>query len=133
MKPYEGLKEHILLVEDEEPIRLALSALLKEEGYLVTEACDGSGALRLLLSGFRPAFLITDLEMPRMNGEELIRVVVSQRIEIKAVILFSAASSTDPRIQRIRAAVGKLLPFSFVSKGEGDIVGSLIKGIRMLI
>lgn len=126
-------REHILLVEDDDGTRVTLNALLQEEGFIVTEARNGAEALRLLLAGNKPSFLVTDLEMPEMDGSELIREVVDRGVEIKGVVLFSAASPEDERIHGVRSYVRKRLPFSFVCKGEGDILASLMDGIRMLI
>ncbi len=61
-----------LVVDDEASMRSVLRHLLELEGWAVEEAEDGRAALEL--SHTRPPDLIlTDLEMPRMGGEELAR------------------------------------------------------------
>ena len=64
--------ESILLAEDEERVRELLAGVLRENGYQVVEACNGSEALKVLTAG-SPAFdlLITDMVMPVMGGKEL--------------------------------------------------------------
>ena len=61
----------ILLVDDEEVVRSATTAMLRDMGHSVTEATGGSDALDRLSTGLRPDVLITDFKMPRMSGAEL--------------------------------------------------------------
>jgi len=62
----------ILVIDDDEQMRLLLTNLLRRRGFEVLQAHDGLSALRLLES--TPVDLvITDLVMPRMEGLETIR------------------------------------------------------------
>lgn len=64
----------ILLVEDDPRVRGSLARLLKAEGWEVHEAATGrDGVARL--DAMRPALLITDVNMPDLDGLELIRLV----------------------------------------------------------
>jgi two-component system NtrC family response regulator/two-component system response regulator HydG len=65
-------KDRILVVDDEQNARTALKTILQEEGYDVAEAGDGEQALAQL-EAFRPAVVLTDVRMPRMDGITLIR------------------------------------------------------------
>lgn len=60
----------ILLVEDEQPLRAALRLMLELDGHQVTEAGNGTEALNLFTPG-EFDLVITDLEMPLMEGNEL--------------------------------------------------------------
>lgn len=62
----------LLVVDDEPQIRAFLSLMLGDAGYRVCAAEDGVAALALLRT-LRPAVVITDLMMPRMDGWELCR------------------------------------------------------------
>ncbi|HVV73151.1 MAG TPA: response regulator [Verrucomicrobiae bacterium] len=62
--------KRILLVDDEEPIRLCLRLMLEAEGYHVTEASDGVMALNLFVAGGFD-LVITDFQMPVMEGDKL--------------------------------------------------------------
>ena len=62
--------KRILLVEDEEPLRAALRLMLELDGHQVTEAGNGAEALNLFTLG-EFDLVITDLEMPLMEGTEL--------------------------------------------------------------
>ncbi|MDT7836565.1 response regulator [Aquabacterium sp. OR-4] len=61
----------LLLVDDSAVVRAKLRKLLEGAGHVVVQARDGLEALELL-GQQRFALLITDLEMPNMNGAELI-------------------------------------------------------------
>ncbi len=64
---------HILLVEDEEPVRELAREILQEAGYTVSCASNGEDALRSLGTRRQPVDLVfTDLIMPRMGGVELV-------------------------------------------------------------
>lgn len=66
----------ILLVEDDEDVRLAVSDMLKLAGYPVQEACDGMEALRLLQHmPSPPGLILTDVMMPRMTGPQLAKQI----------------------------------------------------------
>ncbi|MFL6732304.1 MAG: ATP-binding protein [Sphingomicrobium sp.] len=72
--PIEAVRDAtILLVDDEELVRIGTAEMLTDVGYNVIEATSGAEALRLLRSGTAPDLMITDYLMPGMNGVELIR------------------------------------------------------------
>jgi two-component system response regulator MprA len=59
--------KHILVVDDEAPIRLLLQKILESAGYRVTAAADGMTALRVVRED-PPDLAICDLSMPGMDG-----------------------------------------------------------------
>ncbi len=63
--------KRILVVDDEEPQRACVRMMLELDGHQVTEAANGAEALNLLALG-QFDLVITDLEMPVMNGNELV-------------------------------------------------------------
>ena len=62
----------ILLVDDEDLVRLGTADMLEDLGYTVIDANSGAEAIRLLRTGVEPDLMITDYRMPGMNGVELI-------------------------------------------------------------
>ncbi len=62
----------ILVVDDQKSIRALLANIFKVAGYDVVEAEDGGKALDILSSGKKVDLIITDLNMPVMNGIEFI-------------------------------------------------------------
>ena len=68
--------ETILLVEDDEDVRMAVSDMLKMAGYTVQEASDGIDALQRLKDMTPPPSLVlTDVMMPRMTGPQLAKQI----------------------------------------------------------
>ncbi len=61
----------ILIIDDEESIRIMLREMLEQEGFEITDACSGKEAMRIQLK--KPAdLIITDIIMPDMEGIETI-------------------------------------------------------------
>jgi two-component system chemotaxis response regulator CheY len=78
-KPYfqwgqAGMSKKILIVEDDFDTRYVMSLILKGEGYDVITVADGECALNVAFEQ-KPDLVITDLNMPRLNGIELTRQI----------------------------------------------------------
>jgi CheY-like chemotaxis protein len=58
----------VMVVDDDEDIRYALSCILEDEGYRVLSVEHGRAALDMLLAGERPGVIFLDLMMPVMDG-----------------------------------------------------------------
>ena len=94
------MAEKILVVDDEEIIRESVSFILSKEGYEVTEAENGRVAHEKLLDGYYD-LVITDLEMPQMNGLQLMEVISRFTVAIP-VIVVTAYGSLDTAIKALR-------------------------------
>ena len=78
--PEAGRGETILVVEDEDPVRMLLRRILVDHGYQVLEARDGADGLRRSQEhGGEIHLLLTDVVMPEMTGPELAQRVAAQR------------------------------------------------------
>ncbi|HYU81402.1 MAG TPA: response regulator, partial [Candidatus Polarisedimenticolia bacterium] len=87
--------ERILFVDDEEQIRKLLSTWLARHGYEVTVANDGWEALKAIRTK-APDLVITDVNMPNMNGLELTRRLrADHRTARIPVIMLSARKQAD--------------------------------------
>ena len=74
--PVRGEGELILLVDDEVPILETVSSILKRGGYQVLTASNGLRAKGIFESRHREiALVITDLDMPELDGAGLVRVI----------------------------------------------------------
>ena len=67
----------ILIVDDQLPVIRVLRLGLEAAGYAVESASNGSECLLKLCNGL-PDFLVTDIDMPRMNGKELCLAIEKQ-------------------------------------------------------
>ena len=77
---------HVLVAEDELLAALALEDFLREKGYRVTLAANGVEALAAFERD-RPNVLLTDLNMPRMNGVELIRRIRAADARVPIIVM----------------------------------------------
>jgi two-component system chemotaxis response regulator CheY len=67
------MNKTILLVDDSATMLMSLSKTLTISGLTVETASDGSSALDKLKAGLKPALIITDINMPKLDGLDLIR------------------------------------------------------------
>jgi putative two-component system response regulator len=65
---------HIMVVDDDDDIRDILQTVTESEGHVCTVASDGEMAYRMMQMS-EPDVLITDVDMPKMNGIELVKLV----------------------------------------------------------
>ncbi len=108
-----GQKKRILIVEDNDIHRKILCEALASRGYLVEDACDGFKALEKL-EDTSYDFLITDKQMPRMDGLELIDEVCLRQMDI--IILLISGGFTREILEHAKSrGVMECLskPFSF--------------------
>jgi two-component system cell cycle sensor histidine kinase/response regulator CckA len=78
----------ILLVEDEDPVRLFSARALRNKGYKVVEAKSGEAALEIITSGAEKVdLLVTDVVMPRMDGPSLIKEVRALHPDMKVIFI----------------------------------------------
>jgi DNA-binding response OmpR family regulator len=77
--------KRILVVDDEEAIRLLYQEELQEAGYQVIAASDGYEALRMVQDD-RPDLMTIDIKMPGMDGIELLRRVREMHRNLPIII-----------------------------------------------
>ena len=80
------MKFNILVVDDEINIRRGLAMGLADEGYEVLEAGSGTEAVKILASK-EVDLVITDLKMPEMTGDELLKHITANYKNIPVIIL----------------------------------------------
>ncbi|TAJ09801.1 MAG: PAS domain S-box protein [Nitrospirae bacterium] len=90
--------ESILLVEDEEKVRMLVAAVLRRKGFTVQTARDGAEALKTLEAHTGPLhLLLTDMVMPGMNGRELAEQVTRRHPTIK--VLYMSGYTDDATVR----------------------------------
>ena len=93
-------KDLILVVEDDEPVRNLICAMLGQSGFDTLEAGDGSEALAIWNAHAEEIRLVlTDVLMPHMDGRELALRVRSERPDIRVV--FMSGYSEDPVLEEL--------------------------------
>jgi DNA-binding response OmpR family regulator len=89
----------ILVVEDEASLRRILRLGLECAGYNVLEACDGLKGLALYHQT-NIAVIITDLEMPEMDGVTMIRLLGNGQAYVPVIVI---SGNTQERLDSVKA------------------------------
>ncbi|MEH6651809.1 MAG: sigma-54 dependent transcriptional regulator [Motiliproteus sp.] len=90
----------VMLVDDEDLVRQTTSQWLDLAGFDVTEYSDAASALAALHSDY-PGILVTDVKMPRMDGQQLLHEAL-KRVPELPVILVTGHGSVDMAIAAVR-------------------------------
>lgn len=102
------MKKTILLVEDTGSIRLLVQLTLQSEGYHVLTGVDGADALKHL-DGTSIDLIITDLNMPNMNGITFIREVRTREdYKYIPIVLFTTEAESIKKKAREAGATGAI-------------------------
>ncbi|WP_437717861.1 sigma-54 dependent transcriptional regulator [Sorangium sp. So ce448] len=91
----------VLVVDDEENLRLVVRTFLKRDGYEVEAVSSGEEALAMVET-FGPDVILTDVRMPRMGGLDLLATLKAKGNEA-TVIVMSAYGNVDLAIEAMKA------------------------------
>ena len=94
------LLKHILIVDDSKTIRNLISFVLKKEGFKVTTAEDGLDGLEKLYSSDSIDMIISDINMPRMDGYTFIKTVREQAVYNAVPIIMLSTEGNETDIQQ---------------------------------
>ncbi|HNQ16438.1 MAG TPA: response regulator transcription factor [Pyrinomonadaceae bacterium] len=87
---------HILVIEDERNVAIALRDTLESDGHTVSVAPDGSAGFVLASSGQeRFDLILLDLMLPKMSGLEICQRLRSREIETPVIMLTARGASSD--------------------------------------
>ena len=116
----------ILVVDDDMVSRAAVCMMLRDEGYVVTEAVDGTTALEQFYKD-PPDLVLLDVVMPEPNGYEVChRLKDDPETRLTPVVLLTGLDSTGDRVQGIESGADE-----FLSKPVQGI--ELIARVRSLL
>jgi two-component system, chemotaxis family, sensor kinase CheA len=116
----------VLLAEDSDFFRNQIRAYLESDGYTVLTAADGQEALELLLTNYqRVSLVLTDIEMPRMDGLEFTLAIRSDpRTAALPIIALTSLAGEDDISRGLAAGVNQ-----YQIKLDRD---NLLEGIRTI-
>lgn len=110
------MKDRILIVEDDKDLRELLEEVYEEEGYEIISAENGSEALKYVADERQNLDLIvTDVQMPEMKGNELLKIVRERRIET-AVIVMTAFGSVEQAVELVKKGAFQYITKPFQTK-----------------
>ena len=91
----------ILLVDDEETLRLAIATMLRKNGFAVIEAADGEESIELLRAhGTQVDLILLDVTLPGLSGPELLARL--RGIQPDAKVIITTAYNKDSAMEIIR-------------------------------
>lgn len=108
-----GFDTHLLIVDDDERIRMLLQKFLMRQGFLVTAARDAAHARRVL-AGLDFDLIVMDVMMPGEDGISLCRSL--RETNITPILLLTAKGETDNRIEGLEAGADDYLSKPFEPK-----------------
>jgi DNA-binding response OmpR family regulator len=100
----------ILIVEDDADIRELIKIFLEADGFQVSLAADGLDAFEELEAGPRPALILLDLMMPRMDGEQFMKQMRTSCYADIPVVIMSGHTAAEKKAQELNAAFCLLKP-----------------------
>ena len=120
-------QEVILIAEDNDVLRKALSDMLAMEGFVVLAAANGQEALEKMGS-ITPDLIVSDIAMPRINGFDLTRQIKEdERMADLPVILVTSLDSPEDKARGIDAGAD-----AYIVKSRFD-QSALLETIEQLI
>ena len=104
-----GGTETVLIIEDEEMLRMSLQMVLMEKGYKVLSACDGITALKIYQENKNDiALVLTDLGLPTMTGLEICQRI--RKIDPQEhLILATGFLDPDTKLEFLKAGIEHFL------------------------
>jgi two-component system chemotaxis sensor kinase CheA len=123
----EGKAKSILIVEDSITSRMLLKNILESAGYTVTTSVDGADAWSTLKTR-EFDLVVSDIEMPRMNGFELTTSIrADEKLSDLPVVLVTSLGSREDRERGIDAGANAyIVKGSFDQNNLLDIVERLV-------
>jgi CheY-like chemotaxis protein len=131
-----AVKPHVLVVDDDQSVRLMMKTVLEDAGYSVLEAQDGLEAMPLLQSGLHRMVILLDWMMPQMSGEEVLQAVKDgpPALQRHAYILVTANTPTrSTRLLELLTTLGvPVIPKPFRLQQLLDIVDEHVRQLDSL-
>src|ERR1700735_3040354 len=119
----------ILLAEDDPVTRMLMTRFLKKAGYEVDAVADGTEALEHMTKRYYP-FLVTDWEMPEMDGIELCKAVRNLQLDgYVYALLLTARNAKEHIIAGLEAGADDYL---IKPVHEAELIARLYTGPRLL-
>ncbi len=127
-----GQREKVVVAEDSMVQRNLIVQGMEQQGFEVIAAADGKQALDLILQD-PPDLVITDFDMPEMDGRELTRAIrQEEHLKELPIVMLTAADSDKDRQRGLHAGVNAYLGKPFVPDKIIVIAEKLIAEHRLL-
>jgi DNA-binding NtrC family response regulator len=121
--------KHLLLVEDEAPLRLAVAEQLADRGYHVEQAESGEAAIARL-ADFAFDIIVTDLRLPGVDGSAVIEAAVARYPEIIAIVITGYGTVKDA-VEAIKRGASDFVSKPFQIDELLHVLGSSLEQRRL--
>lgn len=121
-----GEGQTVLVVEDDDAVRLLICDVLGELSYLALEADDADGAIRILASSEPVDLMISDVGLPGMNGRQLAEVARQHRPHLPVLFVTGYAENAATKASFLgtnMAMIGKPFAVEDLAARIGEMVG----------
>lgn len=118
----------VLIVDDDELVRRTTGLVLKQGGYEVIEAADGEEAIAMIKSypsGFSAQAIICDINLPKVNGHDLIAFIRQTLPTVPVIVL-----TGYPDVQGAAALFKQGVVDYLIKPGRAD---TLLEAVRRAI
>ena len=115
----------VFIVDDDEQVREAVGLVLKQAGYEVLEAADGEEAMTVIEShpaGFSAQVIICDLDLPKVNGHDLIAFIREKLPTVPVIVL-----TGYPDVQGAQSLFKKGVVDYLIKPGRADTLLDSVK------
>jgi two-component system, cell cycle sensor histidine kinase and response regulator CckA len=115
----------VLLVEDEDPVRMVAERALTRAGYKVIAASDGEAGLELVEAGGAFDIVVSDVVMPSMDGPAMVREI--RKLAPALPVLFMSGYAEEQLRQQINLADVHFLAKPFSVQQLADKVAAVLE------
>jgi two-component system response regulator FlrC len=115
----------VILAEDETQLRQLIAETLESRGLRVIGAADGAEALQLVKDNPAVSLLLSDIQMPVMNGHDLVEASLKLRPELK-VVMMTAYAADHPMPAALKAREIRTLVKPFDPDRMCDLVVDML-------
>src|SRR5579862_9118872 len=121
--------KHLLLVEDEAPLRQAIAEQLRDRGYLVEQADSGEAAIAKL-ADFAFDIIVTDLRLPGIDGSVVVEAAVERYPHIVAIVVTGYGTVKDA-VEAIKRGASDFVSKPFQIDELLHVLGSALEQRRL--
>src|SRR5881398_74727 len=121
--------KHLLLVEDEAPLRQAIAEQLTDRGYLVEQAESGEAAIERL-ADFAFDIIITDLRLPGVDGRAVVEAAVARYPDVIAIVVTGYGTVKDA-VEAIKRGASDFINKPFQIDELLHVLGSALEQRRL--
>jgi len=122
-------QKHLLIVDDETPLREAIAERLSDQGFIVEQASSGEQALERL-AAFAFDILITDLRLPGIDGRKVLDAAVERYPDIISIVITGYGTVKDA-VDAIKQGAADFITKPFQFDALLHVLGSALEQRRL--